>query len=218
MAHPLTWLAQLRYWTFTALSLGIAGYAYAYLYQGFNRFDPFHAKFAADDWFVPVHFFFAATALALAPLQLSRRLRRRWVRAHRAVGLSYVVAVLAGGGSALALAPHAQGGLPAALGFSCLALAWIAVTARGLAAAVAGDLPAHRRWMLRSVALTFAAVTLRLMLGGGVALLGMPFDQVYAAASWLCWILNLAVCELMLLRATRRVGAGTRWGWPRGVS
>lgn len=217
MAHPRTLLAHLRYWIFTALALGVAGYGYAYLYQSFNRFDPFQVKFAAGDWFVPLHFFAAATALALAPLQLSARLRRRWARAHRVAGLSYVVAVLAGGGSGLVLAPQAQGGFPAALGFSCLALVWIAVTARGLGAALAGDFQAHRRWMMRSVALTFAAVTLRLMLGGGVALMGMPFDRVYVAASWLCWIVNLAVCELMLAR-THAVGAGTRWEWSRGVS
>lgn len=218
MARPLRLLAQVRYWTFAALSFGVAGYGYAYLYQGFNRFDAFHVKFATGDWFVPLHFFAAATALALAPLQLSERLRRRWPGAHRAAGLAYVSAVLAGGLSGLALAPQAQGGWPAALGFSCLAAVWIAVTARGLAAALAGDFDAHRRWMRRSVALTFAAVTLRLMLGGGVALLGMPFDRVYVAASWLCWIVNLAGCELMLARARRRVASGTRWGWSRGVS
>lgn len=51
----------------------------------------------------------------------------------------------------------------AALGFLALGLAWIVVTGMGLARAL------QRRWMLRSFALTAAAITLRVYLGASMA-------------------------------------------------
>ena len=53
--------------------------------------------------------------------------------------------------------------------------------------------------MCRTAALTFAAVTLRLILGIGFAL-HLPSLPVYVFATWACWPLNLAVCELLLRR------------------
>jgi hypothetical protein len=54
----------------------------------------------------------------------------------------------------------------------------------------------HRRWMIRSWALTLAAVTLRLyMLAPGMSSL-----DAYRAISFLCWVPNLVVAELYLRR------------------
>ena len=57
-----------------------------------------------------------------------------------------------------------------------------------------GDVAAHQRWMVRSVALTFAAVTLRLCIPLSVVL-GLPFEPSYQAIAWLCWVPNLMVAE-----------------------
>ncbi len=55
------------------------------------------------------------------------------------------------------------------------------------------DFVAHERWMIRSFALTFAAVILRIYL---------PFagDLVtgYTAIAWLCWIPNLVVAKIWI--------------------
>lgn len=55
----------------------------------------------------------------------------------------------------------------------------------------------HRAWMIRSFALTFAAVTLRLYLPLA-ALLSINFIDAYRAISFLAWVPNLAVVELYL--------------------
>ena len=62
-----------------------------------------------------------------------------------------------------------------------------------------GDRAAHRRWMIRSFALTLAAVTLRLYLPASLAA-GLPFETAYPAIAWLCWVPNLIVAEVVVLR------------------
>ncbi len=58
----------------------------------------------------------------------------------------------------------------AGAGFLLLGLMWIGCTLEALLRIRGGDVEGHRRWMVRSVALTLAAVTLRLYLGGATAL------------------------------------------------
>lgn len=210
------WLVKVVRWgvhgTFTLLCVAVAAYAFAYLYGEYRTGDPFAAQFAVSGWDVPAHFFAAGLALLLVPLQLSASVRRRVPRLHRLGGLLYVVAVAIAAVSGFSLAANAQGGIASTLGFTTLSLLWPLATAIGIRHAIAGDTVAHRRWMCRSIALTTAAVTLRLMLGVGV-LLQWPFMPVYIAAAWLSWIVNLAVCELILRwpTITRGIGAGNRW-------
>jgi predicted ABC-type exoprotein transport system permease subunit len=75
---------------------------------------------------------------------------------------------------------------------------WFIVTANALRLAMAGRIAEHRRWMIRSFAMTFAAVTLRLYLPVPPLLLHMSFIEGYRAISWLCWTLNLAAVEVFL--------------------
>jgi hypothetical protein len=62
----------------------------------------------------------------------------------------------------LVLARVSQRGASAHVGFAVLSLAWMATTVMGVTRIRRGDLEGHRRWMTRSLALTFAAVTLRI--------------------------------------------------------
>lgn len=182
---------------FALLAVFVAVYAFGYLFGGFRSGDPFAASFAVSGLDVPAHFFIAGLALLLAPMQLSRRLHETWPWLHRQAGWLYAASVLVGGLAALSLAPQAQGSLVSRLGFSVLAVAWIGATALGIRYAVARDIPRHRRWMARSVALTWSAVTLRLILGVGIVT-DLPFMPVYVTASWASWLFNLVVCELLL--------------------
>lgn len=204
------WTAQSL---FTLSSVAVAAYAFIYLHRAYRVGDPFAAQFAVSGWDVPLHFFAAGLALLLAPLQLSAGVRRRLPALHRTAGWLYVAAILIGGASGLSLAFNAQGGAASGIGFALLALLWPVVTVRGVLFAVAGDIARHRRWMWRSVALTFAAVTLRGMLGVGAGVLQLPFLPVYITAAWASWLLNLAVCELILRWPAWRARAvgGSRW-------
>ena len=198
---------------FTLSSVAVAAYAFAYLYGSYSITNPFAAQFAISGMDVPLHFFAAGLALLLSPLQLSAAVRRRLPALHRASGWLYVGAILLAAPSGLSLAFGAQGGLASGAGFALLAVMWPVVTLRGVLLAVAGDTAGHRRWMSRSVALTFTAVTLRVALVVGTGMLQLPFMAVYITAAWASWLLNLAVCELILRwpASPARAAGGTRW-------
>ena len=52
--------------------------------------------------------------------------------------------------------------------------------------------------MLRSFALTFAAVTLRIWLPLLERAVGLDFDIAYPAAAWLAWVPSLLLVEWFL--------------------
>lgn len=199
-------MRRLLFLVFALACVGIALHAFFYLFHAFNPRNPFHVSFAAAGWAVPGHFFAAGLALLLLPLQFAQRLRARWPRLHRVGGWLYVFAVLVGGVSGLMLAPRAQGGWSTGGSFLLLALLWLGSTGMALYCAIRRRFDAHRRWMLRSAALTFAAPTLRLYLGLGLGVFGLGFPQAYLLAAWLCWVVNLLVVEAYLRRSTARCG------------
>ena len=204
-----------------------AAYAFGYLYMEYRAGDPFATSFAVSGWDVPAHFFGAGLALLLLPVQLSDGIRRRWPAVHRVGGWLSAFAILVGGLSGLSLARDAQGGWPSTIGFALLSLLWLGITANGVRLAIRGDTARHRRWMAYSMALTAAAVTLRVILAVGAGILQLPFMPVYITAAWASWLFNLAICA-WLLRRSRRRGfsataaaerlphdvAGTHWGSP----
>ena len=144
------------------------------------------------------HIVFAPVALALVPFQFWDGLRARRPALHRWMGRIYGMSILIAGVSGLALALTTQSGALAGWGFGLLAVFWLFVTARAVQLAMAGDIAAHRRWMIRSAALTFSAVTLRTMLPFGEILVG--FDVAYPYIAWACWVPNLLFAQWWLKR------------------
>ena len=156
------------------------------------------------------HIGLAPIALALMPFQFMTRLRTRKPRLHRWMGRGYVATILVSGLAGLQLAFHTTAGFFAATGFALLAVCWLAATGIALAYALRRQFPRHRDWMLRSAALTFAAVTLRIYLGSSMAA-GLDFEIAYPIIAWLCWVPNVLVMEahLQLVRPkqTRLISA-----------
>jgi hypothetical protein len=192
----------------TVLSLLIVAVAARYL-----RFDPavyFEAQRAVyldRQLALGLHIGGAMLALGLGPFQFVARIRNRWPRIHRVTGRLYLLGCLVGGLGGLALAQTAHGGFVARLGFACLAVAWLATGGIALRMILTGRVADHRRWMIRSFALTFAAVTLRLMLGVNAALVHVDFTTAYVAIAWLCWVPNLLVALWFTRRRPALVAA-----------
>ncbi|HEV2532158.1 DUF2306 domain-containing protein [Phenylobacterium sp.] len=180
------------------LSLGVAGYAWHYLLPGAFAPPGIKENPRAYPWLF-VHAGLAGTAMALGPFQFLPRLRLTRPRLHRWIGRTYVFACLTGGSAGLLLATGSTAGPIARVGFGALAVTWLAVTSMAWRMALARRFDEHRRWMIRSFALTFAAVTLRLYLPIG-AVLGFQFLDAYRAIAWLCWVPNLLAAELYLAR------------------
>ena len=186
-------------WIVAVLSVGVGLYGLSYL-SGHGAPPGVAGNRAGLGWLV-VHASCAGAALVLGPWQFFAGVRLRRPAVHRWIGRSYVVLCLVGAISGAMLAWNTTAGEVARWGFLLLALTWLSVTALGYLAARRRDFVSHRRWMIRSFALTFAAVTLRLYLPLSLAG-GLSFAFAYPLIAWLAWVPNLAVAEAWI--RTRR--------------
>ncbi|WP_332766139.1 DUF2306 domain-containing protein [Phenylobacterium sp.] len=201
MTRPLT----RTLWGLAAfLSLGVAIFSYRYLPR-LGLMDPgILANLFARPW-LDVHVAGAATALLLGPFQFLPGLREKHWRLHRWMGRTYVVSCIVGGIGGLVMAFGSTAGPVAGVGFGVLAVCWITANVQAWRMALARRFVEHRAWMIRSFAMTFGAVTLRLYLPL-FPLIGVSPADGYVATAYISWIPNLIVAELYLRGAfTRRV-------------
>ena len=165
-------------------------------------FVAYHAQLRPIAFYA--HVVFAPIALALVPFQLWRGFRERHGAIHRLLGRIYGMTVLLSGLGGLWMAATTTAGPIAALGFGLLAVLWLGTTVTGIRYAMRGDYHSHRQWMIRSIALTLSAVTLRLYLPVPLAT-GLDFASAYAAIAWLCWVPNLLIAEYLIGQQRERV-------------
>jgi uncharacterized membrane protein len=208
---------QLPWIVMAFLAIGVAIVAVA-PYVTFNpaNFNNATARYATETPLrqagLYTHAFAAGIALILGPFQFLNGLRKRRPTLHRWMGRIYLVGILLGGLSAFLIAPGMISGLVGEIGLMSLAVLWLVTGWKAYASIRAGNVIAHREWMIRSFGLTFAAVTLRLWLG---ILIGTQvpflatkyagnfdalFVEAYRVVMWLCWVPNLIVAEWIVQR------------------
>lgn len=176
------------------LAFGVAGYATALLLAPHAR-NPFDvALFARMPTVVLLHLAGGAIALASGALQINPGLRRRFPGFHRWLGRLYVLAVIVAALAGLRLATDSSGGVAAHFGFGLLAVLWLWTTVQAYMHIRARRIDLHQTWMIRSYALTLAAVTLRIYIPLSQSA-GLPFGDSYVVISWLCWVPNLIVAH-----------------------
>ena len=113
---------------------------------------------------------------------------------HRRLGWLYLISLMLGALTGMPMALMAEGGTSSRLGFLTVDLLWLVTAYFSLKTARERKFAAHRRWMIRSYALTFGAVVLRLYLYG-LQHLGYEFNSIYPFTPWLSWLTSLAVDE-----------------------
>jgi hypothetical protein len=182
-------------WLIAALSVAVGLYGLSYLVG--RPAPPGPAANAAYYPWLPIHAVSAGLALLIGPWQFFAAIRRRWPAVHRWTGRTYVTLCAIGGPAGLILALNTSSGDVARYGFLSLAILWMGATAMAYTQALRRNFVAHRAWMTRSFALTFAAVTLRAYLPFS-ALPHLSFAIVYPLTAWISWIPNLAIAEWWL--------------------
>lgn len=156
-----------------------------------------------SDLYLPAfytHIFLGGLALLTGFSQFFPTLRRKRLGLHRSLGKIYVLAVLFSGTAGLGIAYYASSGWIAAIGFAGLAVLWLYTTANAYVTIRNGMVQYHQKWMIRSYALCFAAVTLRLYLPLFIGGFGMEFYDAYRIIAWLCWVPNILVAEYFIVR------------------
>ncbi|NOU96744.1 DUF2306 domain-containing protein [Paenibacillus sp. LMG 31456] len=201
--------------------LALAISAYAIIQYGF--FAPQKAglisiklrnpDFHLDPWIYALytHIVTAVLALVIGPFQLFLKPRgTKPLSRHRLLGIVYVGAVTISGLVNLYLSMYATGGWISGLGFLLLDILWVGATWISVFKILEKNTQAHKEWMLRSYALTFAAVTLRIWLPLLIVIYHGSFVQAYQVVAWLCWIPNLLFIEAMIRLRSKRSGRMSR--------
>ncbi|SPL95861.1 membrane protein, putative [[Actinomadura] parvosata subsp. kistnae] len=155
------------------------------------------------------HVFTALVALVLGPLQFVPAVRARR-RVHRVIGRCYLLAGVLP--SALAAVPVAllSGRLVTQVGLTVPAVLWLVTGWLAYRAAARRDFVRHREWMMRNYALTFLAVTSRIVVplllvsqlpfGVPAGSLGTLAPSMIPVGQVLGWVINLIVAEILIRR------------------
>lgn len=146
-----------------------------------------------------VHVYSAIFCLFAGFTQFNAHLQRNYKKLHRQVGYLYVVSVIAfAAPSGIYIGFYANGGIFSQLSFMLLGLLWLFFTIKALIAIRNRQLILHKQMMLRSFALAFSAITLRLWKVILVYLFQPAPVDVYQVIAWLGWIPNLLVVEYLI--------------------
>ena len=146
-----------------------------------------------------VHITTSLVVLVAGLLQFLPVLARRGPGLHRRVGKLYIIGILAlAAPSGLILARFANGGLAAQVGFTLQCVVWWLCTWQAYRAARQRQWPLHVDWMLRSYAVTLAALALR----GESYFMYYVFEtkpiETYLTVTWLSWVGNLVLVEILI--------------------
>lgn len=156
----------------------------------------------ATGWYLPAyysHVLAAGLILVLGLFQLRTTISLRWRKLHRFLGKSYAYGILffaAPGG--LVMSFFINRGAWVLASFILQSICWFVFTALAVRAVKRGNFEEHGRWMWRSYALTFAAVTLRLYVFLFTSSYDMSAPEAYGIIAWLSWTINLVAVEIYL--------------------
>jgi uncharacterized membrane protein len=193
--------------------LSVTTIAFVARYLAFNPDSYFPEQrevYMRREFVLGVHVLCGMLALGIGPFQFVGTLRRKFLRIHRFLGVAYIVSCTGLGLSGLVLATTSYPSWVTSLGFGLLGLSMLFTTWTALRMVLAHRIVDHRRWMIRSYSLIYAAVMLRIMtfLYGelsGAGLVSFSFATAYTWIAWLCWLPNLLIAVWFTRRPTQRV-------------
>jgi hypothetical protein len=171
------------------------------------------------------HIFTATVALGLGPLQFMPKIRAR-KRIHRTLGRVYLFAgVLPSAVTAIPVAMW-SGHLLTQIGLTAAAVLWLITGGLAYRAARRRDFLGHRAWMMRNYALTFLAVTSRILIpvlllaqipfgGADAGSIGERVSSMIPIGQTLGWIVNLIIAEVLIRGARSLFRIRPRQAQPR---
>jgi uncharacterized membrane protein len=195
----------------TVLSLLTISFVVRYLAFNPDTYFPEQREvYLRREFILGVHVLSGMLALATGPLQFVSKIRRRFLRLHRSLGVIYIASCTGLGLSGLVLATTSYAGWTTSLAFGLLGLSVLFTTWTALRMVLARRIGDHRRWMIRSFSLIFAGVMLRILspiysVLSGVGLVTFSFETAYTWIAWLSWVPNLAIA-LWITRPPKKIG------------
>ncbi|WP_344873735.1 DUF2306 domain-containing protein [Nonomuraea antimicrobica] len=213
--------ARPRWWRrpWVAPLMVVAAAFLAFSLPPYLSMDPGQSRVPAPDFFPPhfvvlsLHVVFGSIAMITCCLQIWPWFRGRHPRAHRMIGRVYVFGgCLPSGLMGLVVGLATPYGPVTMASDVLLALLWLGCTLTGWRMARQRRFVDHRRWMVRSFALTMSIITNRIYAVLFMILLEPQLETTFhgdpalmsatvsALAAWLGWVLPLLVAEWWLER------------------
>lgn len=158
-----------------------------------------------------IHIILALAALLAGPLAFLKSTRKRTKAFHRMIGKIYVLAVFLNFIPGLYVAFYATGGWISTVGFIILDTVWLITTYKAFSLAKNRKISEHKRWMIRSYAVTLANTSIYILTMIFTNGAGLEYEPGYRIAVWGSWVLNLMIAELLirLLLKKRQSPAGS---------
>lgn len=181
-------------------AIGVSSHTLGYLNFEIKGLLALKGKLLESSWYLPIfytHVFLGTIALVSGGFQFFPKLRKGKGKWHRNLGITYTVTALMSSSTGLIISCFATGGWITISGFFTFSLFWLVSTLYGYRLIKSGQVAEHRNWMSRSYAAAFAAVTLRVWLLV-FPYFGLAFIPAYQIASWMSWVINLLVVELVI--------------------
>jgi uncharacterized membrane protein len=182
-----------------AMLLTIAQYASFSSTAGFLQFkqDYLHVGIWKAAFYI--HVFSSLLTLCAGFTQFSSFVLKEHKKLHRLLGKIYAYNILLINFPAgMIMAFYANGELPSKIAFIILDSLWFFFTLKAVIAIKGKDIKAHKRFMIRSYALTCSAITLRLW----KIVLSNTFDidpqTLYMIDAWMGFVPNLLFAEWLI--------------------
>jgi len=194
---------------------GIIGLALAFIFKYvvfyFRHYDAasFDIYWPRRGWLF-LHISAGTLALLAGPFQFWTGLRRRRMSFHRWTGRVYLLGVGLGIAGALGLSFTTTFDFGVVYGIRGLAAAWFVVTAMAYYTIRKGLVSLHKEWMIRSYVVTFAFVTFRFLQDYTPLSRVRPEGDRDTTIAWACWVVPLAVTEMVFQLKRLRGALATR--------
>lgn len=146
-----------------------------------------------------IHIASSFFVMVAGAIQILPVIYRQLPRFHRIVGQVYVIGILVfAAPSGLGLAFYANGGLSSKVGFTLQCLIWWILTYQAWQFARKKQWKEHAAIMLCSIAVTLAAMSLRLESYWMVQLFETKPIETYVTVTWLSWVGNLIIAYTLI--------------------
>lgn len=149
-------------------------------------------------------------ALLTGPWQFWTGLRQKHLAIHRWTGRLFLAGVVMGVVGAVGLSVTSTYGWAFAVGLMGLASAWVVTTGMAYYSIRKGLVALHKEWMIRAYVVTFAFVFFRILSDYGPTSRLQPENDRSITIAWACWVVPLAVTEMIFQLKRVRVASRAR--------
>ncbi|WP_404427378.1 DUF2306 domain-containing protein [Ureibacillus chungkukjangi] len=147
---------------------------------------------------IRIHILLAIISLITGPLGIIKALRDKSRSFHRWNGRLYVLSILLNFIPGVYVSFFATGGWISVIGFLILNTLWLGTTLLGFYYIKRKKVILHSQWITRSFFLSFANMTIYVIVVSAHNLMNFAYENSYTIAVWLSWPLNLLIAEFMI--------------------